>query len=70
MKIEALKMEIADLTEKRALKKDPTEDGVALYRQQSLIVARKKENSAEELNELRQELQVLQNQLQVTYINL
>ena len=62
-----MKLEMSGLTERRALQKDPTEDGMALYRQQSLIVARKKESAAEELNQLRQELHALEIQLQVEF---
>ena len=63
---EDLKTEIARLTEKRTLQKDPTDDGMALYRQQSRIVGRKKETLAEELNQLRQELHTLEIQLGVS----
>ena len=42
-----LKSQLATMTEKRALEKDPIEDGMALYRQQALIVSRKKDACAE-----------------------
>lgn len=60
-----LRGQIAQLTEKRALQINPIEDGMALYRQQSLIVSRKKEACAERLNDLRQEMNALESQLQV-----
>lgn len=60
-----LRSQIAQLTEKRALQINPIEDGMALYRQQSLIVSRKKESCAERLNHLRQEMNALESQLQV-----
>lgn len=60
---------IAYLTEKRALQNDPIEDGMALYRQQSLITSRKKEACAERLNDLTQEMNTLEAQLQVNVKN-
>lgn len=60
-----MRSQIAQLTEKRALQNNPIEDGMALYRQQSLIVARKKEACAERLNHLRHEMNALDSQLQV-----
>lgn len=60
---------IAYLTEKRALQNDPIEDGMALYRQQSLITSRKKEACAERLNDLTQEMNTLEAQLQVKVKN-
>lgn len=56
---------MTSLTEKRALQQDPTEDGMALYRQQALIVARKKESVAERLNETHQELLTVENEIKV-----
>ena len=60
-----LRSQIAQLTEKRALQNDPIEDGMALYRQQSLIASRKKEACAERLNHLRKEMNALEAQVQV-----
>ena len=56
---------MAQWTETRALTNDPIEDGMALYRQQSLIVSRKKESCGERLSQLLQEKNILENQLQV-----
>lgn len=65
--IDEIRSKIAQLTEKRALQNDPIEDGMALYRQQSLISSRKKEACAERLNHVTQEMHALQHQLQVTH---
>ena len=48
------------------MQNDPIEDGMALYRQQSLIVSRKKEACAERLNHVIQEMTALEGQLQVS----
>ncbi|KAI9560954.1 hypothetical protein GHT06_011910 [Daphnia sinensis] len=63
-KSDDFRSKIAHLTEKRALQNDPIEDGMALYRQQSLITSRKKEACAERLNDLTQEMNALEAQLQ------
>jgi len=63
-KAEELRSQMDQWTEKRALTNDPIEDGMALYRQQSLIVSRKKESCAERLSQLLQEVNTLENQLQ------
>ncbi|XP_032776827.2 intraflagellar transport protein 81 homolog [Daphnia magna] len=63
-KSDDFRSKIAYLTEKRALQNDPIEDGMALYRQQSLITSRKKEACAERLNDLTQEMNTLEAQLQ------
>ncbi|XP_057372541.1 intraflagellar transport protein 81 homolog [Daphnia carinata] len=63
-KSDDFRSKIAHLTEKRALQNDPIEDGMALYRQQSLITSRKKEACAERLNDLTQEMNTLEAQLQ------
>ncbi len=47
------------------MQNDPIEDGMALYRQQSLIMSRKKEACAERLNHVIQEMTALEAQLQV-----
>ena len=62
-----LKSQLATMTEKRALEKDPIEDGMALYRQQALIVSRKKDACAEKLAEIRQEYYTLDAELKVRF---
>lgn len=69
MQKEEVLARISQLMEKRALESDPTEDGLALYRQQCSIVSRKKESCAERLNQLRQEVTSLETQLEVIPAN-
>ena len=48
--------------EKRVLAKDPTADNLAVFRQQALIIARRKEQAAERLTQLRAENDALERQ--------
>ena len=48
--------------EKRVLAKDPTADNVAVFRQQALIIARRKDQAAERLTQLRAENDALEKQ--------
>lgn len=48
--------------EKRVLTKDPTADNLAVFRQQALIIARRKEQAAERLTQLRAENDALERQ--------
>lgn len=48
--------------EKRVLAKDPTADNLAVFRQQALIIARRKEQAAERLTQLRAENDALEKQ--------
>ena len=48
--------------EKRVLTKDPTADNLAVFRQQALIVARRKDQAAERLTQLRAENDALEKQ--------
>ena len=44
------------MTEKRNVTSDPTVDKLTLFRQQAAIIARKKESTAERLNDARAEV--------------
>ena len=48
--------------EKRVLAKDPIADNLAVFRQQALIAARRKEQAAERLTQLRAENDILEKQ--------
>ncbi len=48
--------------EKRVLAKDPTADNLAVFRQQALIIARRKDQAAERLTQLRAENDALEKQ--------
>ncbi|CAF1361925.1 unnamed protein product [Adineta ricciae] len=61
-KISELNSAINKLHEKRVLTKDPTADNLAVFRQQALIVARRKEQAAERLTQLRAENDALEKQ--------
>ncbi|UJR34150.1 hypothetical protein I4U23_021557 [Adineta vaga] len=61
-KISELNSVINKLHEKRVLTKDPTADNLAVFRQQALIVARRKEQAAERLTQLRAENDALEKQ--------
>lgn len=65
LQLQELNRQIASLEEKRALEKDPVEDGMALYRQQASAVARKKEKAGQQLTEMRQEVYALEAELKV-----
>ncbi|CAF0787421.1 unnamed protein product [Didymodactylos carnosus] len=54
---------ISKLHEKRNFAKDPTADNLAVFRQQALIIARKKDQAAERLTHLRAENETLENGL-------
>ena len=51
---------INKLHEKRVLTKDPTADNLAVFRQQALIAARRKDQAAERLTQLRAENDALE----------
>ena len=55
-KIKAANTEINELTEKRNVSNDPMEDKLTLFRQQATIISRKKESTAEKLNDTRNEV--------------
>ena len=55
-KIKAANAEIAEMTEKRNVTSDPTVDKLTLFRQQAAIISRKKESTAERLNDTRGEV--------------
>ena len=57
---------INKLHERRVLAKDPTADNLAGFRQQALIVARRKEQTAERLTQLRSENDTLEKQFGVS----
>ncbi|CAF1343758.1 unnamed protein product [Rotaria magnacalcarata] len=61
-KISELNSVINKFHEKRVLAKDPTADNLAVFRQQALIVARRKEQTAERLTQLRAENDALEKQ--------
>ncbi len=52
-KIRAANAQITELTEKKNLSNDPAEDKLTLFRQQAAIIGRKKESTAEKLNDTR-----------------
>ena len=53
--IKNVNAEVNELTEKRNVSNDPMEDKLTLFRQQAAIVSRKKESTAEKLNDTRNE---------------
>ncbi|CAF0771495.1 unnamed protein product [Rotaria sordida] len=61
-KISELNSIINKFHEKRVLNKDPTADNLAVFRQQALIVARRKEQAAGRLTQLRSENDALEKQ--------
>jgi len=54
-RIRELNAEMTEISEKKNVTSDPMEDKLTLFRQQAAIVARKKEGTAERLNETRLE---------------
>ena len=55
-KIKEVNNEINELNEKKNVTNDPMEDKLTLFRQQAAIIGRKKESTAEKLNDMRQEV--------------
>jgi intraflagellar transport protein 81 len=62
-KIKSTRNEIEELTNKRNVSNDPMEDKLTLFRQQAAIIGRKKEATAEKLNDVRNELSALDEEL-------
>jgi intraflagellar transport protein 81 len=58
------------MTEKRNVSSDPTEDKLTLFRQQAAIIGRKKESTAERLNDTRIEVQAVEDEVRKKGISL
>ena len=65
-KIKAANSEINDMTEKRNVTSDPTVDKLTLFRQQAAIISRKKESTAERLNDTRGEVAAVEEEVRLT----
>ena len=63
MKIEETNKELTQLKEKRDKNRDMSDEKLIMFRQQAIIIARKKEQLAETLNELRNENALLDKQI-------
>ncbi|KAM4707425.1 intraflagellar transport protein 81 homolog [Discoglossus pictus] len=61
-KIHEVNAQINELIEKR-MRNDPIDDKLSLFRQQAAIIARKKENKAEELQEAKEEIANLEKEI-------
>ena len=66
-KIRSVNKEIEELTNKRNVSNDPMEDKLTLFRQQAAIIARKKESTAEMLNDVRNDLATMEEELHVRH---
>ena len=66
-KIKAANAEITEMTEKRNVTSDPTVDKLTLFRQQAAIIARKKESTAERLNDARAEVAQVEEEVNWTW---
>ncbi|KAJ3604378.1 hypothetical protein NHX12_029119 [Muraenolepis orangiensis] len=62
-KIKEVSAQIKQLTEKRLMRSDPTDNKLTLFRQQASIIVRKKEAKAEELQRAREELAAAEREL-------
>jgi intraflagellar transport protein 81 len=67
LKIRSVNKEIEELTNKRNVSNDPMEDKLTLFRQQAAIIARKKESTAEMLNDVRNDLATMEEELHVRH---
>ena len=65
-KIKAANSEINDMTEKRNVTSDPTVDKLTLFRQQAAIISRKKESTAERLNDTRGEVAAVEEEVRLS----
>lgn len=63
-KIQLLNSEINQLIEKKMMSNDPIDDKLSLFRQQAAIISRRKLTAAEQLNESRSELSLLQEEIE------
>ena len=61
-KIKAVQDEVEEITKRRNVTNDPMEDKLTLFRQQAAIIARKKESTAEKLNDSRNDLAVVEDE--------
>ena len=55
--------EAKEISDKKNVTSDPMEDKLTLFRQQAAIIARKKESTAEKLNDVRVELAALEDEI-------
>jgi len=62
-KIKIARTEIEELTSKKNVSNDPMEDKLTLFRQRAAIIARKKESTAEKLNDARNELSATEEEI-------
>lgn len=57
------------MTEKRNVTSDPTVDKLTLFRQQAAIISRKKESTAERLNDTRGEVANVEEEVRATRLH-
>ena len=69
-KIKNVQDEVEEITKRRNVTNDPMEDKLTLFRQQAAIIARKKESTAEKLNDFRNDLAGLEEEVKDKRANL